>query len=103
MEALNMTNTEPDQPVRAPQGAVGWTPALGWIYDVAELPTRVTDGHYVLVVSERDGTIRGISGTTTAPLVAQLRLDTEVAELVSALNDVAETFAERLAGRDGED
>jgi len=37
--------------VRAPQGAVGWTPRAGWAFDVAELPTHVEDGDYVLTVS----------------------------------------------------
>jgi hypothetical protein len=37
--------------VRASAGAVGWTPRDGWAFDVAELPTYVNDGDYVLTVS----------------------------------------------------
>ena len=84
--------------VRAPAGAVGWVPAVGFVYTVEELPTHIEDGHYALIVSERDGMVR-ISGTETAPLVSVLRLDAAVEELTSALNDVAEHFAGRLAGR----
>jgi hypothetical protein len=86
--------------VRAPAGAVGWTPSTGYVFEPVDLPTRVTDGDYVLIVSA-DGLVKGVTPVTTAPLVAQLRLETELAEVVSALHDVAETFAARLAERDG--
>jgi hypothetical protein len=86
--------------VQAPAGAVGWTPRTGFVYEPVDLPTRVTDGDYVLTVST-DGVIRGVTSVTTAPLVAQLRLETELSELVSALHDIAETFADRLAGGGG--
>jgi hypothetical protein len=86
--------------VHAPAGAVGWTPRDGWVYEPVDLPTRVTDGDYVLVVSA-DGFVRGVTAVTTAPLVAHFRLEANVAELVSALHDVAEHSAQRLAGPGG--
>jgi len=88
--------------VTAPAGALGWVPAVGWIYEPVDLPTHVEDGHYVLVVSERDGKVR-ISGTESAPLVSVLRLDAAVEELTSALLDISEHFATRLAGPDPRD
>jgi hypothetical protein len=87
--------------VRAPQGAVGWTPRDGWAFDVAELPTHVEDGDYVLTVSA-DGLIRGLTAVTTAPLIALLRVEADVAELVEALRDVAEHSAQRLSGPGGD-
>jgi hypothetical protein len=73
-------------------------PTVGWAYDPVELPTRLVDGHYVLVVSERDGVIRGVTATTAAPLAAVLRIDADLTELVHTLNDIAEHVAGRLAG-----
>jgi hypothetical protein len=84
-----------------PAGAVGWTPRDGWAFDVAELPTHVDDGDYVLTVSA-DGLVRGVTAVTGAPLLALLRVEADVAELVEALHDVAEAFAQRLAARDGD-
>lgn len=83
-------------PVRAPS-AVGWTPAEGWVYDVAELPSRVEDGHFVLVVT--DGRVLAVSGTATAPLAAVLRIDADVTELVLRLHDIAEEAQQQLAAR----
>jgi hypothetical protein len=77
------------EPIRAPQGSIAWTPRDGWVYDPVDMPTRVADGHYVLVVSERDGMVRGVTGTTTAPLTAVLRIDADLTELVHTLNDIA--------------
>jgi hypothetical protein len=94
-EALTMS--DPYEAIRAPQGAIAWTPTDGWIYDVVELPTRVVDGHYMLVVSERDGVIWGVTATTTAPLAAVLRIEADLTELVLRLNDIAEFVAGRLA------
>lgn len=88
--------------MRAPQGAIAWTPAIGWMYEPVDLRERVTAGHYVLVVSERDGIVRGLTETTTAPLSAVLRIDADVTELVLRLNDIAEYVADRLAGRTGD-
>jgi hypothetical protein len=50
----------------------------------------VLDGHYVLVVSERDGVIPGVTATTTAPLAAVLRIDADLADMVLRLNEVAD-------------
>jgi hypothetical protein len=87
--------------VRAPAGAVGWTPRAGWAFDVAELPTHVEDGDYVLTVSA-DGLVRGVTAVTGAPSLALLRVEADMVELVEALRDVAESFADRLAARDGD-
>jgi hypothetical protein len=92
---------DPSTHVRAPEGAIAWTPTDGWLYDVADLPTRVEDGHYVLVVSERDGLVR-ISGTETAPLAAVLRIDADVTELVLSLHDIVEHAQQALARRAGD-
>lgn len=78
--------------IRAPQGAVGWTPTLGWVYDVRDLPDHVNAGHFVIVVSESDGMVR-LNSVETAPLAAQLRLETDMAELT---NRVAEIDTEQL-------
>ena len=40
-----------DDTIRAPAGAVGWTARDGFVYDVADMPTRIEAGDYVLVVS----------------------------------------------------
>jgi hypothetical protein len=72
--------------VRAPQGAVGWTPTTGWLYDVRDLPDHVDAGHYVIVVSESDGMVR-LNSIETAPLAAVLRLETDVAELRNRVED----------------
>ena len=85
--------------VKAPEGARGWTATTGYIHEVADMPTHIEQGHYTLVVSERDGRVR-ISGTETAPLSALLRVETELVELREALLDIAELFAGRLAGGD---
>lgn len=49
-----------------------------------------------------DGLVRGVTAVTGAPLLALLRVEADVAELVEALHDVAEAFAQRLAARDGD-
>jgi hypothetical protein len=90
---------DPVADVRAPAGAVGWTPRSGWVYEPVDLPTRVTNGDYVLVVGERDGMVRGVTAVTTAPLVAVLRIDTELTELRDRLTQVAETAVDLLAAR----
>jgi hypothetical protein len=87
--------------VRAPQGAVGWTPRAGWAFDVAELPTHVEDGDYVLTVSA-DGLVRGVTAVIGAPLLALLRVEADVVELVEALHDIAEHSAWRLSGPGGD-
>jgi hypothetical protein len=43
-----------------------------------------------------------VTAVTGAPLLALLRVEADVAELVEALHDVAEAFAQRLAARDGD-
>jgi hypothetical protein len=43
-----------------------------------------------------------VTAVAGAPLLALLRVDADMVELVEALHDVAEVFAERLAGRDGD-
>jgi hypothetical protein len=87
--------------VRAPAGAVGWTPRDGWAFDVAALPAHVEDGDYVLTVSA-DGLVRGVTAVTGAPLLALLRVEADVVELVEALRDIAEHSAQRLSGPGGE-
>jgi hypothetical protein len=101
-EGKTVSNSQPPlESVRAPQGAVGWTPRNGFIYEPVDLPTRVTDGDYVLVVSD-DGFIRGVTAVTTAPLVAVLRIEADVTELIQALYDIAEHVAQRLTERRGD-
>ena len=78
------------QPVRAPQGAVAWTPQAGWVYDHLELPQRVEGDSYVLMVSEHDGRLRGVTANDTAPLLAVLRVEADVAEIVRRLDDLAD-------------
>lgn len=73
--------------IRAPQGAVGWTPTTGYVYDTRELPDHVDAGHYVIVVSESDGMVR-LNSVESAPLAAVLRLETDVAELVARVADI---------------
>ena len=77
------------EPIRAPAGAIAWTPDDGWLYHAADLPERVTAGHYTLVVSD-DGHLRGVSDTQPAPLAAVLRIDADVSELVQRVGDLAE-------------
>lgn len=73
--------------VRAPQGAVGWTPTVGYVYDVRDLPDHIEPGHYVLVVSERDGMVH-VNGIETAPLSAVLRLETNFVELLTRIDEM---------------
>jgi hypothetical protein len=87
---------DPAEPVRAPQGAIAWTPTDGWVYDAADLPARIEDDHFVLVVSERDGMMRGVTAFTSTPLVATLRIDADLSELVLRVADLAEELAAAL-------
>ena len=79
--------------IRAPQGAIAWTPTDGWVYDAVELPDHIEQGHYVVVVSERDGMVRGVTAYTTAPLVALLRVDADLAEVVERVGELGEQLA----------
>jgi hypothetical protein len=85
--------------VKAPEGARGWTATTGYIHEVADMPTRVEDGHVVYTVSA-DGYVKGLTAFTSTPLIALLRVETELVELREALLDIAELFAGRLAGGD---
>jgi hypothetical protein len=76
-----------------------WCPSLEGQVD-AELHTHVEDGDYVLTVSA-DGLIRGVTAVTGAPLIALLRVESDLAGLVAALHDIAEHFAQRLSGPGG--
>jgi len=82
------------EPLRAPAGARGWTPADGWLYDGDELPERVDEGP-MLVVSD-DGMLRGVTRRDRAPLTAVLRVDADLAEVVARLDDLGD----RLVGVD---
>ena len=84
------------EPLRAPAGARGWTPADGWLYDGDELPRQVEGaGDMVLVVSD-DGMVRGVQPHAVAPLAAVLRVDADLAEVVARLDDLGD----RLVGVD---
>lgn len=77
------------EPLRAPVGAVGWSPDAGWLYDTQEVVKRVDRDAYVLVVSN-DGYLRGVTPTDRAPLVAVVRVDGDLAEVVARLDDLAD-------------
>ena len=70
--------------IRAPQGAIAWTVADGWLYDGDLLPTSVEAGEMVLVVSD-DGYLRGVAHYDRTPLASLLRIDTGLAVEVSML------------------
>lgn len=77
------------EPIRAPEGAVGWTARGGYLYERGDMPRRVVAGEMVLVVSA-DGMVRGV---TEPALAAVLRLDGDMAEVVQRLAEVGETVA----------
>jgi hypothetical protein len=93
MERADMP--DPAEPIRAPQGAIAWTPTDGWLYERAEMPTRIEGGDVVYVVSA-DGRVRGITPSMTAPLAAVLRIDADLADLVTRLNDLAEAHSDEI-------
>lgn len=80
------------EPLRAPQGARAWTPSRGFVYEHSETAAAVEAGDSVHVVS-RDGFLRGVSPTNRAPLRALLRIETDLAELVQRLGDLADSVA----------
>ena len=77
------------QPVRAPQGALGWSPDGGWLYEPTEVRSSVDAGHMTLVVSD-DGWLRGVTDHDRAPLAAVLRIDGDLVEVVARLDQLAE-------------
>lgn len=86
--------------LRAPAGAIGWTPDSGWIYDEHEAPAALEEhGGLVLVVSD-DGMVRGVTSSDRAPLSAVLRVDGDLVDVVTRLDEVADELAvlERQAG-----
>lgn len=85
------------QPIPAPQGAVAWTPSRGFVYERPEAAAAVDAGETVHVVS-RDGYLRGVAPSNRAPLVALLRVEGDVAELVARVGDLGETVAGLDAG-----
>lgn len=88
-----------ERPVRAPAGAVAWEPARGWLYpgDEPSSAEALDAASPVFIVSSRDGAVHGVSRNEPAPLVAVLRLETDVAQLVERVNEL---FAEPTEGED---
>lgn len=78
--------------IRAPQGALAWTPARGYLYEPAEVPAHVEAGELVLVVSD-DGYLRGVAHYDRAPLASLLRVEGDLAEIVARLDDLGDTVA----------
>ena len=85
------------QPIRAPQGALAWTPAEGYLYERSEIAVHVAAGSMVLVVSD-DGYLRGVTERDRAPLAALLRLEGDLTEVVRRLDDLGEAVAGFDAG-----
>ena len=82
--------------IRAPHGAVAWTPANGWLYSPDDVPILLEDGDLVIVVSD-DGVIRGVTSHDRAPLSAVLRIDGDVSELVARIGDLEQPISELKA------
>jgi hypothetical protein len=80
----------PSEPVRAPQDAVAWTPEVGWIFAVDSVPTMIHDNQYIILVSPVDGRTPPIPVNQLAPLIAVMRLETELIELRWKLIDTWE-------------
>lgn len=76
-------------PIRAPAGAVGWTASAGYLFDSAELTHRATAGEVVLVVPA-EGMLRGVTPDNRAPLLAVLRLDGDLVDVVTRLDDLSD-------------
>lgn len=85
--------------MRAPQGAVAWTPEDGFLYRNDPVPVALEAGDLVLVVSD-DGELRGVTPHDRAPLAAMLRVDGDLADVVTRLDEIADELAvlERQAG-----
>jgi hypothetical protein len=80
----------PSEQVRAPQGAVAWTPELGWVFAIDSVPTMIREDQYIVLVSPVDGRAAPIPVNQLAPLIAVMRLDTELIELRWKLIDTWE-------------
>lgn len=90
--------TESTEPVRAPQDAVAWTATEGWIYDLSDLPVD-PGGHPPWIVTE--GEIRDIPVTAMAPLVTAIRIDADITELISRVEEVDELRLKMLSAAEG--
>lgn len=75
--------------IRAPQGAIAWTTADGWLYDGDPMPTTPDIGDLVLMVSP-DGYLRGVTLHDRAPLASLLRIDADLAEVVRRIDHLAD-------------
>lgn len=76
------------QPIRAPQGAIAWTAVDGFAYDEHEVPRHVDAGELVLVVSS-DGMLRGVQPHDHAPMIAVVRVEADVVEVIQRLEELA--------------
>ena len=81
--------------VRAPQGALAWTAVHGWLYEHEMAPSPTDTRDLLLVVSE-DGYLRGVAFHDRAPLVAVLRIDGDLTEIVARIDNLAD----RVVGLD---
>lgn len=78
-------------PVTAPPGAIGWSARDGWIFDqeVLQRAMKRTAPDMALLVS-RDGLVHGVLPHDLAPLIAVLRIETELADMTQALLDLSD-------------
>jgi len=81
--------------IRAPQGAIAWTPDLGYLYEREEVPRHVEASSVVLVVGS-DGWLEGVTNHDRALLTSLLRIDADLDQLVQRLDELAD----RAAGLD---
>ena len=82
-----------EQHVRAPAGAVAWSTLRGWLYEPHE--AAEVEGDVILLVSS-DGLVHGVLPNARAPLVAVLRVEADMADVVQRIDDLAD----RAAGMD---
>lgn len=75
--------------MKAPAGAVAWVPEDGFLYRNDPLPVALEDGDLVLIVSD-DGELRGVQPHDRAPLSAILRVDADLVDVVTRLDEVAD-------------
>lgn len=87
--------TDSTHTVHAPQGALAWTAMGGWRYAGDRAPSTTETGDLVLVVSD-DGYLRGVTLHDRAPLIALLRIDGQLTEIVARIDQLAD----RVAGLD---
>lgn len=81
-------------------GAIGYGPNVGWIYDLRTSVDRRAEGDMVLSVEENEegrleNFVRDVAGP--ASLAQVMRLEKELDELRSALQEIGEAITDKLS------